>query len=90
MLNDLTYRCPVCGYPGLDEPPYDEHGCASYNICPCCGTEFGYDDNNIAHAELRKRWISSGMRWWSKTTPKPADWDAERQLRDVPGGGNKG
>src|SRR5438128_1815829 len=23
------YTCPVCGFPGLSEPPYDTQGCAS-------------------------------------------------------------
>ena len=36
--------CPVCGYDGLYEPPYNEKGSGSYEICPCCGFQFGYDD----------------------------------------------
>jgi transcription elongation factor Elf1 len=60
-----SFACPVCGYAGLDEAPYDELGCASYGICPCCGTQFGYDDASVAHADLREAWISNGMPWWS-------------------------
>ena len=29
--------CPVCGYDGLDEPPFDERGVGSDDICPCRG-----------------------------------------------------
>jgi len=35
------YTCPVCDYDKLDEPPYDETGFGSFEICPRCGTEFG-------------------------------------------------
>ena len=36
--------CPVCGYGELHEPAYDRFGCASFEICPCCGIEFGLED----------------------------------------------
>ena len=38
------HMCPVCGYIGLNEQPYDDNGCPSYEICSCCGFEFGFDD----------------------------------------------
>ncbi|WP_235591764.1 hypothetical protein [Pseudomonas syringae] len=80
--DDQMYICPVCGYPDLDEPAYDSFGCASYNICPCCGVEFGYDDSTIAHFQLREKWISEGMQWWSKHQTKPDDWDPLKQLKN--------
>jgi len=75
--------CLVCGYPGLDEPPYDEHGCSSFEICPCCGTEFGYDDHATAHKILRHKWIGSGRAWWSTIERPPESWDADIQLQDA-------
>lgn len=78
-----SYLCPVCGYPRLDEAAYDRFGCASYDICPCCGTEFGYDDSTVAHAYLRKKWVSGGMLWWSKHQLKPNDWDPVKQLKEA-------
>jgi len=75
--------CPVCGYPELEEPPYDEFGCSSFGLCPCCGTHFGYDDATSAHVELRKIWISRGMPWWSTAQVRPVDFDPLRQLRVV-------
>jgi len=75
--------CPVCGFPRLDEPPYDEDGCATFGICPSCGTEFGYDDSNIKHEELRRRWIEKGMPWWSQRQGPPEGWDGHRQLREA-------
>lgn len=55
------YTCPVCGYKRLDQDPKQR----LYNICPCCGTEFGSDDFDRSHAELRNIWIAHGARWWS-------------------------
>ncbi len=36
------FTCPVCGYPSLQEEPF-----YSYEICPCCGVEFGFDDEGF-------------------------------------------
>lgn len=70
----MTYICPVCGYNQLDEPPSD------YNICDCCGTEFGYHDATLTHSELRKRWIAAGAKWHSPDFSPPTGWDPLKQL----------
>lgn len=67
------FRCPVCAYPNLKSPPQDDL------ICPCCGTQFGYDDFTLSHTELRMRWIANGYPWFSSATP-PAGWNAVAQL----------
>jgi hypothetical protein len=64
--------CPVCFYPALPYPPRD------YHICPCCGTEFGNDDDDMTHAELRQQWIDNGARWFFRTPP--IGWSAAKQL----------
>lgn len=79
MLSD-HHMCPVCGYPELDEPPFDEHGCPSFNICPCCGTEFGYDDAIITHKQLRQKWLAKGAKWYSTVLTAPTDWTVTAQL----------
>lgn len=56
-------RCPVCMYPSLAYPPRD------YHICPCCGTEFGNDDAEFSHDQLREMWISAGARWFFGRAP---------------------
>ncbi len=66
------FTCPVCYYDQLDEPPMD------YNICDCCGTEFGSDDEVRSHAELRDHWISNGAPWFFGY-PK-VGWNPWRQL----------
>ncbi|MBD2515561.1 hypothetical protein H6G93_11155 [Nostoc sp. FACHB-973] len=74
--------CPVCGYLYLKYPPYDEYGCPSSEVCPCCGTEFGYDDANNTHEELRNKWIEKGMQWLMEEQ-KPMDWDVIIQLKAI-------
>lgn len=82
MPNKSLFICPVCGYDKLYEAPYID-GCASFNICPCCGTEFGYDDFTISHSILREKWIADGMIWWSKNLLPPDGWDTQQQLKNL-------
>jgi hypothetical protein len=58
-----------------------------YLICPCCGTEFGYDDFAMTYQEheasldrLRERWLARGMPWTSRVTPHPPGWNAVEQF----------
>ena len=64
--------CPVCAYPSLPFPP------TNYYICPCCGTEFGNDDEDRTHAELRADWIAGGLPWFFREPP--VDWNPIWQL----------
>jgi predicted RNA-binding Zn-ribbon protein involved in translation (DUF1610 family) len=75
--------CPVCGYAGLEEAAYDEQNCASFEICPSCGTEFGYQDATRSHADLRSAWVQNGMRWASRSVGAPPNWDPVAQLGDL-------
>ena len=68
------YTCPVCAYRGLQYPARD------FTICPCCGNEFGYDDATRTFDELRREWIVNGMRWFSRSSPPPQDWNPVTQL----------
>ncbi len=77
--NKFMYTCPVCGYTGLEEPHRQQHGSPSFEICSCCGIEFGYHDARRSHAELRKEWIEEGMPWHHP--PVPEGWDPKVQLR---------
>ena len=40
----IGYTCLVCGWPGLTEKP--EPPFVSYEICSCCGSEYGFDIRN--------------------------------------------
>jgi predicted RNA-binding Zn-ribbon protein involved in translation (DUF1610 family) len=81
MPKNDQYSCPVCGIDGLLDPAYDSAGCASFEICPSCGTEFGYDDARKSHQELRKLWVASGALWHSRNTAPPPNWNGKDQLR---------
>jgi predicted RNA-binding Zn-ribbon protein involved in translation (DUF1610 family) len=90
VLSDFvaTFDCPVCGYPGLPDEPWRvgvEYDSPSEDICPSCGTQFGYDDiaddraERLAnHRELRRKWIEAGRPWkhpGSEPTPSELGWD---------------
>jgi hypothetical protein len=80
-FDPMGHDCPVCGYPKLAESPYDKTGCASFEICPSCGTEFGYHDASKSHDELRRLWLAAGAPWRSRAMAPPTDWSAVNQLR---------
>lgn len=76
--------CPVCGFDGLDFKPYDEKGFGTFEICPCCGFEFGCDDfpdKKASWLKWRKAWITNGCVWFSQSTKPPQNWDAKNQLK---------
>jgi len=58
----------------MDRPASD------FNICPSCGTEFGYSDSRRDVAELRADWIEDGAPWRSTVITKPETWNAYVQL----------
>lgn len=57
----------------------------SYEICPSCGFEFGFDDlsEGETYESYRCKWIANGCRWWSQSRLQAADWDLRAQLRNV-------
>jgi hypothetical protein len=54
----ITYTCPVCAFNALELPP------ENFTICPCCGTEFGYNDATRTYRELRNNWLRLGGQWF--------------------------
>ena len=85
------FVCPVCGYSGLEEEPWPEHGGGSHEICPSCGIQFGYDDAAGGHEaarfelwkEWRQSWIGNGMRWKSVGQKPPPNWNPAVQLKNI-------
>ncbi len=52
-------------WPYLGQPPFSEHlGFPSYEVCPCCGFEFGFDDDpgaaskSSSFGEYRAEWLA--------------------------------
>jgi hypothetical protein len=77
-------NCRVCGYELL-APPWGHDGHSpTWEICPCCGTEFGYEDCTPASARnMREKWILSGKKWFD-VSKKPNDWSFDRQQENIP------
>ena len=77
--------CRVCGFYFEDFQPWGSHGTdPTWDICPCCGTEFGYEDGTLqAVVNARKRWLDAGAPWFAERE-RPAEWSLERQLAQIP------
>ncbi|MFC1709136.1 hypothetical protein ACFL2J_03640 [Candidatus Omnitrophota bacterium] len=78
------YICPICGFNGLKESPYSKANEPSYEICPCCGFEFGFDRGESVkeYQSFRRKWIEGGANWLVLDR-KPEDWDLNRQLDNI-------
>jgi hypothetical protein len=78
------YICPVCGFDGLKEPPYSQENEPSYEICPCCGFEFGFSGENDVEVftAFRNHWLERGAKWFMQKH-RPANWDMQKQLDNL-------
>ncbi len=83
MHNKKNNICKVCGL-FQDELPWGEDGNSpSFEICSCCGVEFGYEDSSIESIkQFRDNWIISGANWFN-FKKKPDRWRLEKQLGNV-------
>lgn len=73
MRNDVVkdpHLCRVCGYYS-EEPPWGLTGDEpTFDICPCCGVEWGYEDaTQLAIERYRNAWLASGAQWYDPTIP---------------------
>ncbi len=84
MHNDESYRCRVCGMK-QDFQPWGRDGkIPSFEICGCCGVEFGYEDSTQKSIKkYRETWMKNGGAW---AIPKeaPSGWSLEEQLKQIP------
>ncbi len=78
MLVSELYPCLICGFKGLETSPvYNGEYQKTFDICPCCGFEFGYSEDHdvslgfivtpdhlieAAFQLYRKQWIEGGMK----------------------------
>jgi hypothetical protein len=79
-------HCRVCGL-RQPTPPRGESGAApTYEICDCCGVEFGYEDVTAESARrFRQKWIATGLLWFAPDS-RPPDWSWEEQQKTIPPG----
>jgi len=87
------HRCPVCGFPGLESNPDSPNPLEFYGgfeICRCCGTEFGADvyvgvpGGTAKRIErLRRIWVGKGATWFSRYYCPPPGWEWKENLRAI-------
>jgi hypothetical protein len=76
--------CRVCGYFNETAPWGLSGQIPTYEFCPCCGVEFGNQDyTRESTREYRDTWLAKGALW-DEPKERPADWDLNQQLRNVP------
>jgi hypothetical protein len=81
---DTTYNCRVCGLNQGVEPWGKDGETPSFDICTCCGVQFGYEDCDILSVKkFRAEWLNNGAHWsWAKN--KPENWSLEEQMQNIP------
>jgi hypothetical protein len=84
MPNEALLTCRVCGL-RQESPPWGEDGrTPNFEICACCGVEFGYEDAQAASVRrYRNAWLGRGTPWF-RPADRPAGWMLEPQLQNVP------
>jgi hypothetical protein len=74
------YLCRVCGWHQNDPPWGGNAETPSFEICDCCGVEFGYEDaTSEGVIRFRKLWLAEGAPWFDEFK-MPAKWDLSSQL----------
>ncbi|MSU36366.1 MAG: hypothetical protein EXS36_14970 [Pedosphaera sp.] len=84
-LRSMPNFCLVCGFQKLKEPPRSASGGCSYEICPCCGFQYGVDDDDkgITPEVARAEWVAGGMKWKSRSLKRPKAWDPAKQVSQL-------
>lgn len=76
--------CRVCGYDS-DILPWGEDGrTSSFEICRCCGVEWGYEDSlPTGVVKYREQWLAKGAKWTHEGVPHDG-LTTEERLSHVP------
>ena len=76
--------CRICGLLQIEAPWREDNQTPNYEICSCCGVEFGNEDYIPSSARAyREQWLQGGATWFIPKE-KPKDWNLEEQLKQVP------
>ena len=76
--------CRICGYRLGFEPWGDDEKTPTYEICPCCGVEFGNEDYTAESIrEYRDHWIRTGCKWFEQRK-RPLAWSWHVQSKHIP------
>ncbi len=70
MSDVADHFCRVCGYRSDEAPWGDDGRSPSFDLCPCCGVEWGYQDLVATAAEqFQARWLAEGAPWRDRKVP---------------------
>jgi hypothetical protein len=74
--------CAVCGWRQLKLPQRAASGGASHEICPSCGFESGFtdDEKDYTYEAWRAKWVADGLKWFSSGISKPVQWNPMLEL----------
>lgn len=77
--------CRICGYLFSGWSPWGEDGQSpTFDFCPCCGVEFGYQDSSLAGVRRwRDRWLRDGAQW-SDSYVESDGLEADARMSRVP------
>lgn len=82
--NNNLYVCRVCGALQSDPPWGETCKDPSFDICDCCGVEFGYEDATLSGLKrCREKWLSGGGKW-NNVRFRPTNWSLDDQLDNIP------
>jgi len=76
-------RCRVCGYDNEFLIWGESGNLPSFEICPCCGVQFGYSDETEEDCNFyRTFWAQNeALKWFSpKLRPDNWNWDEQKKL----------
>ena len=81
-MNGLNY-CKICGFRYDGYYPWGlDNVTPTYDLCLCCGAEFGFDDCSPEDIQAyREKWINEGAKFHS-LSQCPENWDAKEQLKN--------
>ena len=83
-MTEFLTHCRVCGWDHGDYIWGASGDEASFEICECCGTEFGYEDSTVESTRNKRReWIMQGLKWF-KPKSMPNDWKFEDYKLFIP------
>jgi hypothetical protein len=85
MDNKLSsYFCRICGHKQSEAPWGTDGRTPTFDYCPCCGVEFGYQDCNLkAVRAFRENWLKKGAVW-SEPEKLIKPWNLAEQLKNIP------
>ena len=80
----VDHNCRIWGFLNETLPWGDNGNCPTYEICPCCGVEFGNEDYTLDSViKYRNKWKNDGYAWFD-ISEKPKQWLIEEQLKNIP------